>query len=174
MRANGSCAMLLAAALGVSLPAGAHPPGAPTDSVVRRPAEGEVIRSDDRVFEVFKVTPEQSQALGLATTQFKSPGSGISVHAHDFDDEAFFVHRGAGVFLLGERRVPVAEGDVVFVPRGAWHGFENRSPDTLLVWAISTSRYLELHRMFFRSGPEPSPEEQQAILRRYGFRTKDP
>lgn len=139
---------------------------------MRRSNEGEVIRNDGRVFEMFKITPEESKALGLATTQFRSLDAGISLHAHEFDDEAFFVHKGSGIFLLGEQRIAVTEGDVVFIPRGEWHGFENGSKDTFLVWAISASRYLELHRMFFSKAPAPPQAEQDAILRKYGFKAR--
>jgi quercetin dioxygenase-like cupin family protein len=165
-------AVLLSGALWIAFPASAHPPGTPAKGAVRHAHEGEVVRSDDRVLEIFKVTPEQSKALGLATTRFKSLDAGISVHAHEFDDEAFFVHKGAGTFLLGNQRIPIREGDVVFVPRGEWHGFENGSTETFLVWVISASRYLELHRLFFSKAPAPSQAEQDAILQKYGFRTK--
>lgn len=165
-------ALLMSAALCAAAPAAAHPPEPPAQGAVRRAGEGEVTRNDPRVFEVIKITPEESKALGLATTHFKTLDAGISVHAHEFDDEAFFVHKGSGIFLLGGQRIPVAEGDVVFIPHGEWHGFENRSKETVLVWAISTPRYLELHRLFFSKGPEPGQAEQEAILRKYGFKQK--
>ena len=139
---------------------------------VRKAADGEVLLDTPRGVEIIKVGPEDSRALGVATTRFKMKGPRIAEHAHDEDDEVFFVHEGGGIFLLDGARIPVAKGDVAFVPRGTWHGFENESPDTLLVWAISASRYLELHRRFFKSEAPPSPAEIEAIFERYGFRDR--
>ena len=62
----------------------------------------------------------------------------------------------------------------MFIPKGEWHGFENGAADTLLVWAISSSKYLELHRLFFSGKPAPPPSEAEAILRRYGYREGPP
>ena len=146
----------------------APPPSSPAGAVV--PASGgEVLRQSERGTETLKVTPEMSAQLGLATTHMRAPGMKITPHIHVEDDEAFFVHRGGGVFLLGDRKVSIAEGDVVFIPRGTVHGFENSSNDTFLVWAISSSKYLELHRKFF-SGASPSEAEIEDLYRKYGFR----
>jgi mannose-6-phosphate isomerase-like protein (cupin superfamily) len=165
--------VLLLFGLCASTPLSAHPPEQPHPGTVRRATEGEVLRNDARGIEIIKITPEESKALGLATTRLKKLDARISVHLHEFDDEAFFVHKGSGVFILGDQRFPISEGDVVFIPRGTWHGFENGSKDTLLVWAISSSRYLELHRRLMSNEPEPPPAEAEAILRSYGFKSKE-
>ena len=153
----------------------AHDPADPAGSgFVLKESEGEILHEDEVHTQIIKIAPEHSPALGLATSRFRRPGRAISVHAHEHDDEAFFVHRGSGTFILGDARIPIAAGDVVFIPKGQWHGFENAGTDTLLVWAISSSKYLELHRMFFSDGPDPSEEEGEAILRRYGFLSPPP
>ena len=122
-----------------------------------------------------KIAPEHSAALGVATSRFTGAKARILVHAHDYDDEAFFVHRGAGTFILGDRKIPISPGDIVFIPKGEWHGFENgAAADTLLVWAISSSQYLHLHRLFRSGKPAPPPSEAEAILRRYGYREGPP
>ncbi len=134
--------------------------------------EGEILpgRQEAGNIQVIKIAPEHSAALGVATSRFKGATGRISVHAHEYDDEAFFVHRGAGTFILGNRRIPISVGDIVFIPKGEWHGFENGAAETLLVWAISSSQYLELHRMLFSGRPPPPPREAEAILRRNGYR----
>lgn len=138
--------------------------------------EGEILpgRQEGGNIQIIKIAPEDSAALGVATSRFKGAKARISVHAHQYDDEAFFVHRGTGTFILGDRRIPISTGDIVFIPKGEWHGFENGADDTLLVWAISSSKYLELHRMLFSGGPPPPPSEGEAILRRYGYREGPP
>jgi uncharacterized RmlC-like cupin family protein len=119
------------------------------------------------------VPPELSSQLGLATTEFKARGMRITTHLHERDDEAFFVHRGGGVFTLGDRRMEIGQGDIVFIPKGVWHGFESSSENTLLVWAVSSSKYLELPRRFFLGTDDPSPAELERLYRLYGFREKE-
>ena len=147
----------------------APPPAARQVGVVITAAGGEVLRSTERAVETIKITPEMSSQLGLAATHFKASGLKITAHIHEQDDEAFFVHRGGGMFTLGDRKVPIAEGDIVFIPKGVVHAFENTTSDTYLVWAISSSKYLELHRMFF-SGADPGAAEIERLYKKYGFR----
>lgn len=44
-------------------------------------------------------------------------------------DEVYVVISGTGEFVLGERRQPFQAGEVLFVPAGALHRFENFTPD---------------------------------------------
>jgi len=137
--------------------------------------EGETLPDSRHKGSFIKIAPEHSAALGVATSRFTGANARILVHAHESDDEAFFVHRGGGTFILGDRKIPVSLGDIVFIPKGEWHGFENdAAADTLLVWAISSSQYLHLHRLFFSGKPTPPPSEAEAILRRYGYREGPP
>lgn len=42
-------------------------------------------------------------------------------HVHDEHDEVLYVLKGEGPFLLGDERVSVRPGDVLFVPAGTIH-----------------------------------------------------
>ena len=50
-------------------------------------------------------------------------------------DELYVVMSGSGQFVNGERRHPFGSGDVLFVPAGVPHRFEDFSDD-LAVWVI--------------------------------------
>lgn len=50
-------------------------------------------------------------------------------------DEFYFVAQGRGTFLNGERRCAFGPGDMLFVPAGQAHRFEDFSPD-LAVWVV--------------------------------------
>ena len=50
-------------------------------------------------------------------------------------DELYVVMSGGGQFVNGERRHPFGSGDVLFVPAGVPHRFEEFSDD-LAVWVI--------------------------------------
>jgi len=50
-------------------------------------------------------------------------------------DELYVVVRGTGDFLNGDARHPFGPGDVLFVPAGVEHRFENFTED-LTVWVV--------------------------------------
>ena len=50
-------------------------------------------------------------------------------------DEVYIVMEGSGEFINGESRAPFGKGDLLFVPAGREHRFENFTDD-LVVWVI--------------------------------------
>jgi mannose-6-phosphate isomerase-like protein (cupin superfamily) len=63
------------------------------------------------------------------------PGARHERHLHRNCDEFFIVLKGHGHIYTDEGEVPSGEGDVVYSPRGCWHGFNNTSnEDVVLVW----------------------------------------
>ena len=50
-------------------------------------------------------------------------------------DEVYIVIEGSGTFLNGESRQQFGQGDLLFVPAGREHRFENFTED-LVVWVI--------------------------------------
>ncbi len=50
-------------------------------------------------------------------------------------DEIYVVVKGSGTFIHGVERFAFAEGDLLFVPAGQTHRFEDFSPD-FLAWVI--------------------------------------
>jgi hypothetical protein len=41
------------------------------------------------------------------------------------EDELIFIHKGSGLFTLGEKEYQVNTGAVMIVPKGVWHGLQN-------------------------------------------------
>lgn len=63
------------------------------------------------------------------------PAASHDRHRHFNADEFLVVMSGAGVVFTDEGEEPAAKGDVVFTPRGHWHGFRNDSDEeALLIW----------------------------------------
>jgi mannose-6-phosphate isomerase-like protein (cupin superfamily) len=63
------------------------------------------------------------------------PGASHECHRHRNCDEFFIVLKGKGHIITGKGLEPSGEGDVVYSPRGCWHGFNNTSnEDVVLVW----------------------------------------
>jgi len=50
-------------------------------------------------------------------------------------DEVYVVVSGSGMFRNGDRREPFGPGDLLFVPAGVTHRFEDFSED-LVVWVV--------------------------------------
>jgi len=70
----------------------------------------------------------------LGWTVFR-PGARHERHLHRNCDEFFIVVKGRGHIYTGQGREPAEEGDVVYIPRGEWHGFDNTSDqEAVLVW----------------------------------------
>jgi mannose-6-phosphate isomerase-like protein (cupin superfamily) len=63
------------------------------------------------------------------------PGARHERHLHRNCDEFFIVLKGRGHIYSDLGEEPAVEGDVVYSPRGCWHGFNNTSSeDVVLVW----------------------------------------
>ena len=60
---------------------------------------------------------------------------GVDAQQPHTRDELYVVISGRGEFVNGDDRHPFAPGDVLFVPAGVPHRFENFTPD-LAVWVF--------------------------------------
>jgi mannose-6-phosphate isomerase-like protein (cupin superfamily) len=60
---------------------------------------------------------------------------GVDTQKPHVQDELYVVARGSGEFVNGPRRHRFGPGDVMFVPAGIVHRFENFSDD-FLVWVV--------------------------------------
>jgi quercetin dioxygenase-like cupin family protein len=68
------------------------------------------------------------------------PGARYERHRHRVCDAFFVVLQGKGHICSDLGEEPAAEGEVVFAPRGAWHGFHNTSAeDVVLLWGVMGS-----------------------------------
>jgi quercetin dioxygenase-like cupin family protein len=72
------------------------------------------------------------------------PGARHERHAHPHCDEFLLVMSGAGEIYTDGGREPSRAGDVIYTPRGHWHGFDNTGEeDVLLIWGWSGAGSLE-------------------------------
>ena len=135
------------------------------------PSKGEhlIQRGGDLFINVDPTRGSGSFSIG---TQQVLTGIGIPIHRHFHMDEAFHVLDGSGTFLLNDVRHRIEKGSSIFIPKNAWHGFENNDRELLLLW-IATPPGLE---GFFREvaslpGAPPrslSKEHVNQIARKYG------
>jgi mannose-6-phosphate isomerase-like protein (cupin superfamily) len=84
------------------------------------------------------------------------PGARHENHRHHNCDEFFIVLKGQGHIYTDKGEVPSGEGDVVYSPRGCWHGFNNTSDaDVVLVWGWMDAGSIEA------SGYEVHPDSHR-------------
>jgi len=84
------------------------------------------------------------------------PGARHENHRHHNCDEFFIVLKGHGHIYTDHGDTPSKEGDVVYSPRGCWHGFNNTSnEDVVLVWGWMGAGSIE------DSGYEVHPESHK-------------
>jgi quercetin dioxygenase-like cupin family protein len=74
--------------------------------------------------------------LALGTQQVPV-GAGIPIHRHFQMDEVFYVLEGRGTFVLNDEHHPFEKRGTIFIPRNAWHGFENPDQELLLLWVVA-------------------------------------
>jgi mannose-6-phosphate isomerase-like protein (cupin superfamily) len=85
------------------------------------------------------------------------PGARHENHRHHNCDEFFIVLKGHGHIYTDKGQEPSGEGDVIYSPRGCWHGFNNTSSeDVVLVWGWMGAGSIEA------SGYEVGPEGHQS------------
>ena len=73
-----------------------------------------------------------------------APGARHERHLHPNCDEFLVVMSGRGEVHTNTGREPSKAGDVIFTPRGNWHGFDNTGDeDVLLIWGWSGAGSLE-------------------------------
>jgi quercetin dioxygenase-like cupin family protein len=72
------------------------------------------------------------------------PGARHERHLHPNCDEFLVVLSGEGEIYTNTGREASKAGDVIYTPRGNWHGFDNTSgEDVLLFWGWSGAGSLE-------------------------------
>jgi quercetin dioxygenase-like cupin family protein len=84
------------------------------------------------------------------------PGAKHDRHLHTNADEFFIVLEGSGRIYTDDGTAPSTKGDVIWTPRGKWHGFDNTGDeDVVLVWGWNGAGTLE------DSGYQVHPEAHQ-------------
>lgn len=72
------------------------------------------------------------------------PGARHDRHLHRNADEFFIVLEGSGEIYVDDGTSPATKGDVIWTPRGKWHGFDNTGDtDVVLVWGWNGCGSLE-------------------------------
>jgi len=86
------------------------------------------------------------------------PQCAHELHRHPHGEEYFYVLEGKGYHLTEGEPVPLAPGDMVFVPKNEWHGFANPNDEPVRVITVigGVSHYTD-------GGYETAPEQPEIV-----------
>lgn len=142
---------------------------APGGYVLHADAGEHLIQRGGNIF--IKADPTRGSASLAMGTQQILPGVGIPIHRHFQMDEAFYVIGGAGTFILEDARHPIQAGGTIFIPKNAWHGFDNPDGELNLLWIVAPAGLEGFFReAATRPGVAPTPRTKaqlNEIARKY-------
>ena len=114
-----------------------------------------------------------AESISFLSESFK-PGDSLPIHKHLNEDELIFLHRGSGLFTLGDKQYQIKEGAVALVPKGVWHGLQNTGNENIEMRFGYTPSGFE---GFFREVGTPvgqpfiqkTMDERRAIAKKWGM-----
>jgi len=72
------------------------------------------------------------------------PGSKHDIHRHPNAEEFEYLVSGRGVARVGDADVELGPGEVVFVPKNDYHGFENTGDEAVfMIWGYAGAASLD-------------------------------
>jgi quercetin dioxygenase-like cupin family protein len=88
------------------------------------------------------------ESVGATQTVFGvtmfPPGSRHELHRHPNAEEVEYLVSGTGIAYVGDDAIELSAGEAVFVPRDAYHGFENTSDgEVVMTWLYAGAASLE-------------------------------
>ena len=94
--------------------------------------EGEAFQMRDGTAIIrIKIAKSQgAESISFLSESFK-PGDALPVHKHLNEDELIFLHKGSGLFTLGDTQHEIKEGAVALVPKDVWHGLQNTGNENI-------------------------------------------
>jgi quercetin dioxygenase-like cupin family protein len=141
--------------------------------------EGEAVRGRDgsAIVRIKVAKTQGAESVSFLSESFR-PGDELPVHKHSNEDEFIFLHRGSGLFTLGEKELPIKEGAFALVPKGTWHGLKNTGTENIEMGFGFVPAGFE---GFFREVGTPldqpfvpkTKEERKAIAKKWGMTYKD-
>ncbi|HUC56038.1 MAG TPA: cupin domain-containing protein [Streptosporangiaceae bacterium] len=136
------------------------------------PGAGQVLTARGSVMAFKAVAAQTGGDFSLMERTLPPGGRTPPPHRHTNCSEAFFVLDGVITFRLDDAELTGTAGDFLLVPRGAAHTFGNRtsSPARLLVLhAPAMDAYFEELQALWSGEQPPAPEEERALMARYGM-----
>jgi mannose-6-phosphate isomerase-like protein (cupin superfamily) len=159
----------------------AKPTSANGKGIIVRESEGiHILTGRRKVPITIKISKTKHGVDGISfCVEEQTPGRKMRIHKHLNNDELIFIHKGEGTLTLDEESIDVKAGDVVFVPRGVWHGLDNTGKENLLMVFQYTPAgfeeyFIENGTLVGMPAKEKTEAEYTITENKYGMVYKDP
>jgi quercetin dioxygenase-like cupin family protein len=106
------------------------------------------------------LTGEQTGGAFFMAEATVPPGCGNPPHIHDREEETFYLQQGILTIQVGDKTVTASSGDVVRLPRGIVHCFQNTGDVDAKVLVVAAPAGLE---KFFEEGFYPAADWPDAL-----------
>jgi len=107
----------------------------------------------------FLITGDETGGDFFLAEVIVSPGGGTRPHVHSREEETFRVLQGTLTVRVGGETVTASPGDVVYLPRGVVHCFQNAGTTDAKFLLLVTPAGLE---KFFEEGFLPASDDSEA------------
>jgi len=89
-------------------------------------------------------TPDFPAAPTTKQPVAPTPGSKHDIHRHPNAEEFEYLVSGRGIARVGDADVELGPGEVVFVPKNDYHGFENTGDEPVfMIWGYAGAASLD-------------------------------
>lgn len=121
----------------------------PNPDLVLNTDEGEVYLIGERQGRVTIKVDKRNKGIETMSilTEDITPGDGIPVHKHSYEEELIFIEHGQGILTFGSKEFNMRPGSMAIVPRGVWHGLRNEKDEMLrMVFGYSPAGFEDYFR----------------------------
>ena len=103
-------------------------------------------KSKSKVLIKISKTSDYTPEISLLSEALKK-GRGIPVHKHLNEDEFIFVQKGTIQVSINNQSTDATPGDIIYIPKGVWHGFNNiGNEDGLIFFGYSPAGFEDYFR----------------------------
>jgi quercetin dioxygenase-like cupin family protein len=101
----------------------------------------------------FKLLASDTNGAFTLSEASNAPNTSVPPHIQHLEDEAFIVLEGSYTFQLGDQTLQCGPGEVVYVPRGVPHAFENNGTELARMLILQAPG--GIHEQYFAEAWEP-------------------
>jgi len=86
---------------------------------------GKLVRNGTVTQWEFFSEKELESSINVVHANIANVGTSLEPHAHDSEEQIFFILGGVGVMKVGEEEAEVREGDAIYLPPRLAHSIKN-------------------------------------------------
>jgi mannose-6-phosphate isomerase-like protein (cupin superfamily) len=101
----------------------------------------------------FKLLASDTNGAFTLSEASNAPNTGVPSHIQHLEDEAFLILEGSYTFQVGDQCMQCGPGEVIYVPRGVPHAFENTGNESARILILQAPG--GIHEQYFAEAWEP-------------------